>query len=206
MLYQLVTSSAQALVAIWHIWRSDWGTYVAPESQTHYTRLAIALHWVIALLVFALFAIGWNMVDLPRGPDRSFNFALHKSLGLTVFGLAVVRSVWRVLHRPPPYHKSVARWRVTIARSAHLLFYVVLFLQPASGYLSSSFSGYATRIFGISLPQWGWRDPPLNELFTELHVASSVLLIVLICIHVLGALSHGFNRGDGVLRRILPWC
>lgn len=175
------------------------------DSSDRYTWLAIALHWVIALLVFALFAIGWNMVDLPRGPDRTFNFALHKSLGLTVFGLALVRFMWRVFHRPPPYHESVTRWRVTLARSAHLLFYVLLFLQPVSGYLSSSFSGYAPRIYGIALPQWGWRDPPLNEFFTEIHVASSVMFIVLVSIHILGALSHAFDRSDGVLRRILPW-
>jgi len=178
---------------------------VGSEPATRYNRLAIALHWAIAALVFALFAIGWNMVDLPRGPDRTFNFALHKSLGLTVFSLALVRVVWRFSHPPPPYHEALAHWRVTLARSAHLLFYVLLFLQPTSGYLSSSFSGYRTAVFGLALPQWGWRDPPLNEFFTEIHVMSSVLFVVLIGIHILGALSHAFDREDGVFRRILPW-
>ena len=175
------------------------------ERPSRYTLTAIGLHWVIAFLVFALFTIGWSMVDLPRGPDRSFNFALHKSLGLTVFGLAVMRVVWRYFHRPPPYLESMAKWRITVARSAHLLFYVVLFLQPVSGYLSSSFSGYKTRVFGLALPHWGWRDPPLNELFTEIHVISSVLFVILVGLHLLGALSHVFDSADGVFRRILPW-
>lgn len=175
------------------------------DSADRYTGFAIVLHWVIAFVVFCLFAIGWNMVDLPRGPDRSYYFALHKSLGLTVLGLAFVRVIWRVSHRPPLHHESLARWRITIARSAHLLFYILLFLQPVSGYLSSSFSGYATRVFGLPLPQWGWRDPPVNEFFTEIHVVSAVLFVVLIGIHILGAISHAFARDDGVLRRIRPW-
>lgn len=169
-----------------------------------YTLTAIALHWLIALLVFGLFALGWYMVDLPRGPDRSSSFALHKSIGLSVFALALVRIIWRYFHRPPPYPAPTPAWRITVARSAHLLFYVLLFLQPISGYLSSSFSGYKTRVFGLALPHWGWRDPPLNELFTEIHVMSSVLFLILICMHVAGALSHLFDPNDGVFRRILP--
>ena len=175
------------------------------ERPARSTLMAITLHWVIAALVFALFVIGWSMVDLPRGPGRSASFALHKSLGLTVFALALVRIVWRYFHRPPPYPASMSFWRITAARSAHLLFYVVMFLQPVSGYLSSSFSGYKTKFYGVPLPHWGWRDPPLNEFFTEIHVMSSVLFVVLVGIHVLGALSHLLTRGDTLFRRILPW-
>jgi len=175
------------------------------DRSGQYTLTAVVLHWSIAILVFALFAIGWSMVDLPRGPDRSSTFALHKSIGLTVFLLALVRAGWRFAHPPPPYPDSMPQWQITLARSAHLLFYVLLVLQPASGYLSSSFSGYDTKLFGIPLPQWGWRDPPLNELFTEIHVISSVLFMVVIGIHVAGALSHLFDRNGGVFRRILPW-
>jgi cytochrome b561 len=99
----------------------------------------------------------------------------------------------------------MAHWRITLACSAHLLFYCLLFLQPVSGYLSSSFSGYSTKLFGVPLPAWGWRDPPLNEFFTEIHVMSSVLFLLLIGLHVAGALSHLFDRSAGILRRIVPW-
>ncbi len=175
------------------------------DPPARYTLTAMVLHWLAALLVFSLFAIGWTMVDLPRGPGRSYNFALHKSIGLTVFALSLIRIAWRFFHRPPRYPESMRYWRITIARSAHMLFYILLCLQPASGYLSSSFSGYKTKVFGVALPHWGWRDPPLNEFFTEIHVMSSVLFVVLIGAHVLGALSHVFNRGDRTFRRILPW-
>lgn len=175
------------------------------NSEDRYTGFAMALHWVMTIVVFCLFMIGWNMVDLPRGSERTFYFALHKSLGLTILTLVFVRVIWRLYHRPPPYHSSIPGWRVSIARCVHYLLYLLMFLQPLSGYLSSSFSGYSTQVFGLPLPQWGWRDPPVNEFFTEIHVASSVLLLTLIGIHILGALSHAFAREDGVFRRIFPW-
>ena len=176
-----------------------------PDTGERYTLLAILLHWLIAIGVFALFAIGWSMVDLPRGPERSSTFALHKSIGLTVFLLGIIRLGWRYRHRPPPYEETMTRWRIGVARIVHLLFYVLLVMQPVSGYLSSSFSGYKTRLFGVPLPHWGWRDPPLNEFFTEIHVICSVMFAILIVAHVLGALSHLFASGDRVFRRIIPW-
>ena len=143
------------------------------------------------------------MVDLPRGPERSANFALHKSLGLTVFAISVARIVWRFLKGAPAYPASIAKWKVRVARTVHALFYVALVLQPVSGYLSSSFSGYKTRWFGIPLPHWGHRDLPLNEFFTEIHVACSVILCGLVLLHVMGAASHLFAR-DGLFSRMLP--
>jgi cytochrome b561 len=94
---------------------------------------------------------------------------------------------------------------VTLARSVHLAFYALLVIQPASGYLSSSFSGYATRWFGLPLPQWGWRDAPLNELFTEIHVVSSIALLLLLAAHVLGVLSHVLAGESAMLKRMWPW-
>lgn len=175
------------------------------SAEGRYTGFAMALHWVMAIMIFCLFMIGWNMVDLPRGSERTFYFALHKSLGLTVVALVIVRVIWRLYPPPPPYHSSLAGWRLSFARCAHYLLYFLMFLQPLSGYLSSSFSGYSTRIFGLPLPQWGWRDPPVNEFFTEVHVASSVLFLTVIVIHILAALLHAFSQENGVFRRILPW-
>ena len=174
------------------------------DNETQYTLTAIVIHWLSAVLIFAMFAIGWYMVDLPRGAERSASFALHKSIGLTIFLLALFRGIWRYFH-PPPAYRQMPKWRITAARTGHLLFYVLLVVQPLSGYLSSSFSGYKTKLFGIPLPHWGWRDVPLNEFFTEIHVLSSVLFLILIGVHLAGAVSHAFSRGDGVLQRIRPW-
>jgi len=172
---------------------------------SRYTLVAMCLHWLMALLVIALIGIGWCMVDLPQGPDRSWYFALHKSIGLSVFALLVLRIAWRIRHRPPALPASVPLWQRGLAALVHLGFYAVLVVQPLSGYLSSSFSGYKTRWFGIPLPQWGWQDAPLNELFTEIHVISSIALVVLMLVHVLGTVSHLVSGEGALFRRMWPW-
>ena len=174
-----------------------------PVMNERYTLLSIILHWLTAGLILALFVIGWSMVDLPRGPERSATFALHKSLGLSVLLLSIFRVLWRWRFPAPPYANNVARWKIRAARIVHALFYVALFLQPLSGYISSSFSGYKTKWFGLPLPHWGYRDPPLNEFFTDIHVATSVVLAGLIALHVAGALTHLLAR-DGLFSRMLP--
>jgi cytochrome b561 len=113
------------------------------------TSLAVLMHWVVAMLVVFQLGLGSYMNDLPKGPDRSAYFALHKPVGLTVFLLAALRLVWRATHPPPPLPASMPRWQNVLARGNHGLLYALIFLQPASGYLSSSFSGYRTSFFGF---------------------------------------------------------
>jgi cytochrome b561 len=177
---------------------------MAAETIEKYTTVAIVLHWLMALLVLVLIGLGWFMVDLPQGPDRSYYFALHKSIGLTVFALLGVRVAWRIRHRPPALPSFMGRWQAAVARTVHLGFYAVLLVQPVTGYVSSSFSGYKTRWFGVPLPHWGWQDAPLNELFTEIHVVVSLALVCLIALHLLGVLLHLVLGERSVLRRILP--
>ncbi|MGH8610414.1 MAG: cytochrome b [Gammaproteobacteria bacterium] len=175
------------------------------EKNTKYTRTAMALHWLMMLLILTLIGLGWYMADLPKGEQRSAFFALHKSIGLTVFLLALLRLSWRLSHPPPRLPASLEPWRRRFAGVIHFAMYCCMFLQPMSGYLSSSFSGYATRYFGVPLPQWGWEDKFLNELFSSIHQASALTLCSLITIHVLAALSHALPGQEPVLRRTLPW-
>ncbi len=175
------------------------------DAAAKYSRIAMALHWATVALVAALYAIGWYMVELPKGPARGEAFALHKSLGMTVFLLTALRLAWRLHAPPPPLPATLARWQRLLATAVHHLFYLLLFAQPLMGYLSSSFSPYPSSYFGLPLPDWGEHNPTLNELFTELHVAGSVAMLLVIALHVLGALSHLFTPGDRLLRRMLPW-
>lgn len=179
----------------------------AAEDTTlaRYTGFAMAAHWITVLLVIALYALGWTMVDLPKGPARGEMFALHKSLGMTVFLLTILRFGWRWRRPPPPLPATIPRWQQVLAGIVHRLFYVLLCLQPLMGYLSSSFSPYPSSYFGLPLPDWGAHSPRLNEFFTELHVAGSVALLLVVLLHVLGALSHALSAGDRLLRRMLPW-
>jgi len=170
-----------------------------------YTGGAKVIHWLMVVLIFTLFGLGWYMADLPKNtPERTWFFALHKSIGLTTALMAVVRLLWRMRYAPPALPETIELWKRRFATATHHLLYVMMFLQPVSGYISSSFSGYSTKIWGIPLPDWGWKDEALNQLFTDIHVASSIALLTLIVLHILGAIHHGINREDSVLRRMLP--
>ncbi|MBI1732013.1 MAG: cytochrome b [Gammaproteobacteria bacterium] len=170
-----------------------------------YDPLSIALHWAVALLILVLFLLGWYMVDLPKGSaERSYFFSLHKSVGLTVASLVVVRIAWRARQPEPVPVAGLAQWQRRLAAMTHRLLYVFMIVQPLTGYLSASFSGYPTGFWGVPLPQWADKDPVVNEIFTGVHVLSSKVLLALIVLHTCGALSHLWSRHENVLRRMLP--
>ncbi len=175
------------------------------DETQKYTRIAMLLHWLTVTLVAALFVVGWAMVDLPKGPTRGDLFALHKSIGMSVFLLTALRLGWRVTHRPPALPQVLPDWQRSLVKTVHYLFYGLLFTQPLLGYLSSSFSPYPTHYLGMTLPSWALPNPSLNELFTQLHAAGALGLAFTIAAHLLGVLSHLARRGDRLVRRMLPW-
>lgn len=172
-------------------------------TPARYTRTAMLLHWVMALLIFFLFGLGWYMTELPETAVRAAPFALHKSVGLLVFTLLVVRLLWRLRNPPPALPVGLEEWKRILSTWVHRVFYVLLVLQPVTGYLSSSFTGRKTSFFGFPLPQWGWKNEPLNYLFTDIHSGISDVLLICIIIHVLGAVIQMRQR-DGLIYRMLP--
>lgn len=178
------------------------------NSLQKYTRVAMLLHWLIAILIISLFTIGLYMVELPKDVVPSVRkpyFELHKSLGITVFLLLLIRVYWRLTHQPPDLPNDIEPWKVRFITIVHKLFYISMFLQPLSGYLSSSFSGYPTKIFGLALPKWGWENTELKEFFHEIHQISALILFSFIIVHLLGIVLHAF-KGDGgsIMKRMLP--
>lgn len=175
-------------------------------SEPRYSGVAIALHWGVALLVFAQLALGWWMIglpDQPRGVQAPW-FNLHKSIGLTIGLLMLARWWWRARHPAPPLPASLPRWQAIAARANHAALYACLLVMPLSGYLGSSFSGYPVRYFGIVLPAWGWDSPALKEFFSTVHFAAVWLLMALIALHLCAALEHLLVRRDGVVARMWP--
>ena len=168
-----------------------------------YDLVSVVLHWLMAALILVLFLVGWYMVDLPKdSAERTYFFDLHKSVGLTVATLVVLRLGW-CLRRPglAPF-AGLAEWQRRLSVLTHRLLYVFMVLQPLSGYLSSSFAGYPTRFWGLPLPQWADKDPVVNEMFTDLHELSSLALLGLIALHVCGALAHLWSGHESVMPRM----
>jgi cytochrome b561 len=169
-----------------------------------YAGSMIALHWLIAFGIIGLLAIGLYMVGLPKGmPLKSTLLNLHKSVGLTVFLLVLLRIMARAAYHRPPL-PPMRPWQRAAARITQGLLYAGMVAMPLCGYLGSSFNRFGTRFWGMPLPQWGWDDAHMRSLFFGMHKAIGYALIVLIVLHVAGALKHQLIDRDNLLARMLP--
>jgi cytochrome b561 len=168
-----------------------------------YTRTAIALHWLIAIAVIAQFAWGWWMQDIPKQPPgaRVDAFNLHKSVGLTLLALMALRLIWRWGH-PPPALPAMPAWQARVALINHALLYIALFTMPLAGYLGSVYSGYPVKLFGMTLPAWGAKDPALKDAFSMIHLVTSWVLAGAVALHLAGALKHMLVDRDRVTARM----
>jgi cytochrome b561 len=170
-----------------------------------YGRVAIALHWLIAALISGQIALGWFLEGIPRGTAmRGFYVNLHKSTGITIALLIVLRLGWRLAHPPPQLPSFVPSWERVASRMNHLALYICMLVMPSSGYIASNFSKFGIKLFNvILLPPWGIDDKRIYAVFNTTHVVTSYLFVGLIALHVLAAIRHAFRR-DGVLARMLP--
>ncbi len=171
-----------------------------------YTRTAIALHWLTALLIVALFPLGVYMADLALSPLKLKLISYHKWLGVTVFLLLLLRLAWRAGHVPPPLPDSMPPWQRHAANGLHGLLYLLLFAIPLSGWLMSSAKGFQTVYLGVlPLPDLIGKDKALGDLLRAVHETLNMTLMVLLLAHVGAALKHHFIERDGILARMLPF-
>ena len=171
-----------------------------------YTLTAQAFHWLTAALMFAILPIAWVMVNLPReAPGREGLYDLHKSLGLTVVALVLVRLLWRARHHAPDLDRDMPRWERAAAFASHWLLYLVLVGMPVSGYVLSAAGGNRVDYFGLfDLPGLP-KNPAVREVGVWLHeVTGQWLVYALIALHILATAWHVAVRRDGVLGRMLP--
>lgn len=171
-----------------------------------YSKTAILLHWLIALLIVAAFALGWTMISIPGiTPTKLQYFSWHKWIGVTVLGLAAVRLLWRLMRRPPAYPDAMPPWQKTAASLLHGLLYVLMFAVPLSGYFYSLAAGVPIVYLGVvPLPVLIDPNPELKIVLKQAHLLLTKVLLAIVCVHVAAALKHHFIDRDGVLKRMLP--
>ena len=171
--------------------------------SSRYTLPAILLHWAHAGLVIGLLWLGWTMIDLPKGAERSAAYGLHKSLGLLALVLVLLRLLWRRRQAPPPPLPSLSAWQIRVSHGVHHALYAVLLLAPLAGYLASAFTPYPMKFFGLELPRLFAPDPDFNALFKSLHQGLVWGGAGLIALHVAGVVVHVWRR-EPILSRMLP--
>lgn len=176
-------------------------------ANQRYKLPAIALHWLIALLMCCGFGLGLYMVELRFSPQKLTFYSYHKWIGVTVFSLALLRLMWRLTHRPPPLPSSVPSWQKAVSGAIHALFYLLMLSIPLSGWIYSSAAGVPTVPFGVAalqLPDLVERNRDLAVSLKFLHLALNYTLAGLVLLHVAAALKHQFLDRDGLLLRMLP--
>ena len=174
--------------------------------QARYTRTAMLLHWLVAVLLLGQFAFGWYLETIPRGvPARGYFVNLHKSTGLLIGLMILLRLGWRLTHAPPPLPDSIPRWQQQAAAASHYLLYVLMLVMPLSGYIASNFSRFGVHFFNVvKFEPWGIDSKLVYGIFNQTHILSSWLLLALVTVHVLAALKHLLVDHDSEFSRMLP--
>jgi cytochrome b561 len=176
------------------------------NSPDRWGVVAQTLHWSIALLVIALALVGLLMQEMPNSPDKLKVYALHKSVGLTVLLLVVLRLAWRLFNRRPLHPPHMPAWQRRLAASTHGLLYVLLFAMPLSGWLYNSASNFPLRWFNlVRIPALVEPDRELKALALTLHSGGFYVLAVLFAVHLAGALKHHYLDRDRTLVAMLPF-
>lgn len=175
------------------------------SSNTHYTRTAIALHWLIALAIVALFGLGLTMTSLSLSPFKLKLYSWHKWAGVTIFALVAVRLVWRLTHTPPPAPPAMPVWQRQAAALGHGLLYLLMFCIPVSGWLMSSAKGFQTVYLGVlPLPDLLGKNTELGDTLAGVHAWLNYLMCAVVIGHALAALKHHLIDRDDVLLRMSP--
>ena len=166
--------------------------------------MAKTFHWLMALGIIGAGVLGLVMTEMDRGMAKLNAFAIHKSIGLTVLALFVLRLVWRFLDRRPA-DLPMPRMQRIAAHAAHGLLYLFMLAIPLSGWIFNSARGYPLQWFKqFNLPALAGKSESLAELARSLHEWGFWALLVLVLAHAGAALYHHLFLGDATLRRMLP--
>ncbi len=175
-------------------------------SNLKYGFVAKTFHWTIFILIGVMFPMGYLMVELPLTPQKLQVYSWHKSIGITIMTLAVLRLAWRHFRAAPPLPPSMARYERFAASTVHVLLYVCLFALPVSGWLMSSAAGLPVVLYGQwQLPDFIAANEDTRLLLLEVHKAIGFWLLALLVAHAGASLFHHFVRRDDVLARMWPF-
>lgn len=171
----------------------------------NYTKTAKVLHWLMAILLFGLLALGFYMHDLPLSPEKLKLYSWHKWAGVTAFLLVAFRLLWRMANHPPALPASMPKIMQFAAHAGHLLLYVLMIAIPLSGWLMSSAKGFQTVYFGVlPIPDLLDKNKEVGDLLALVHKSLNLLFVAVLAGHIGAALKHHFIDKDDILTRMLP--
>lgn len=175
------------------------------NSHARWGAVAQLLHWSIVVLMATQVTLGLTLKTLRPGPTFFAIINTHKSIGITILALAVIRLLWRWVNPVPALPQNLKPYERVLAHVTHAGLYVIIFAMPLSGWIGSSAHGFTVKWFGLfAMPNLVSKDLPLSGLMGGLHLALAIAFGFIVALHIAAAFKHHFVLRDDTLRRMLP--
>lgn len=173
----------------------------------HYDPVAKTLHWLMALAILFLIAFGLYMVTQPPSMRTYRLFDFHKAVGVSLMVLAMLRLAWRFYRPPPPMLIEGAKaWEIWLAHGVHVVLYALMIVIPIFGWIGASASGLPMSFFGLApIPGLPVADQRLQDFALAIHGWLNWIFMIVIVLHIAGALKRHFIVRDTTLMRMLPF-
>ncbi len=167
---------------------------------------AKTFHWLIALLILGMMVLGWVATNYPLSPTKIKLFQWHKSTGLVILALVVLRLIWRLGNRTPGLPAGMSGWQRRAVHLVHGLLYTLMLAMPLSGWVINSAANFPLKLYGwFRVPAIAPADKALQTTAELVHLSLFWLLAILLMLHIAAALRHHYVQRDTVLRRMLPF-
>lgn len=177
---------------------------IKPIAPERYDNVARALHWLTVGLLVTQFAIAWTMPDIHKGTQPLGLIAWHLSIGTTILAVMLVRAGWRMTHREPPPPATIPTALQILSRATHVTLYALLVALPLLGWANASSRGWKVMLLGaIPLPRISAVGSSLGHALGDVHKTAAIVLLVVVAVHVLGALYHFIVVRDRTVQRML---
>ncbi len=174
------------------------------DTHEQFSSLTVSLHWLIGIGVIIMLAFGVYIEDLPRSPEKGQLIGIHKSLGMLIFLLALIRIFWRYINKFPIPLSEIQGWQKTLANLAHWVLIIGTVLMPVSGVIMSIGGGHPVGIFGLELiAGTGEEKKILGKIGHIMHGLGGKLFILFVILHFVGAVKHQLIDKDGTMQRML---
>lgn len=174
------------------------------QVEGRYSLVARGIHWLTVLLVFAMVPAGLTMIRIGSGPLQNQLFDFHRSVGVVLMALTLVRLIYRLTHPAAPLPTSVPLWQQMTAKATHVFLYGFLLVNPVIGWVATSAYGAPIRVFNLfTMPAIVAKDRALADQLFSVHAILGLLFTAAVLLHVAAAIYHGAIRRDGVLSRML---
>jgi len=174
------------------------------NTTNSYGSMAIALHWIMAVIIITLIIVGFYMTSLPDGDDKWKIYALHKATGLIVMALALFRWYWTLSSQSPQAVPGLSKAEIGISHASKWLLMILIVVMPFSGILMSLAGGHDIHFFGIfTIDAFVEKNETIGDAFHEIHEIAGWVIAIIVGLHILAALKHHLLLKNDTLNRML---